>query len=52
VATTGRRVEWTGAHFFRVQDGRIVAVHSLADRLSKARQLGVKMTPELPLDEQ
>ena len=49
VATTGRRVEWTGAHFFRVQDGRIVAMHSLEDRLAKAQQLGVQMTPELPL---
>ena len=52
VATTGRKVEWTGAHFFRVQDGRIVAMHSLADRFTKARQLGVQMTPELPAEEQ
>jgi predicted ester cyclase len=51
VATTGRKVEWTGAHFFRVQDGRIVAMHSLADQLAKAIQLGVQMTPELSLDE-
>lgn len=51
VPTTGRRVEWTGAHFFRVQDGRIVAMHSLADRFGQALQLGVQMTPELPLEE-
>jgi predicted ester cyclase len=51
VQTTGRRVEWTGAHFFRVQDGRIVAVHALEDRLAKATQLGVQITPEIPLEE-
>ena len=51
VATTGRKVEWSGAHFFRVQDGRIVAVHSLEDRFTKARQLGVQMTPELPAED-
>ena len=47
VRPTGRRVEWAGAHFFRVQDGRIVAMHGLADRFGKALQLGVEMTPEL-----
>ncbi len=52
IPTTGRRVEWTGAHFFRVQDDRIVAMHALADRLGKATQLGVRMTPpETPLEE-
>ena len=51
VAPTGGRIEWTGAHFFRVQDGRIVAMHSLTDRLAKAVQLGVQMTPEISLDE-
>jgi len=45
VPTTGRRVEWTGAHFFRVEDGRIVVMHALADWLGRAVQLGVKMTP-------
>ena len=28
VPTTGRRVEWVGAHFFRVEGGRIVAMHA------------------------
>ncbi len=52
VPTTGRRVEWTGAHFFHVQDDRIVAMHTVADRFGKAMQLGVSMTPpELPLEE-
>jgi predicted ester cyclase len=49
VPSTGRRVEWVGAHFFRVEDGRIVAMHALADRFGKAMQLGVRLTPpELP----
>ena len=47
VPSPGREVEGVGAHFFRVQDGRIVAMHSLADRFGKALQLGVEMTPEL-----
>jgi predicted ester cyclase len=52
VPTTGRRVEWTGAHFFRVDGDRIVAMHSITDRFGKAMQLGVLMTPpELPLHE-
>jgi predicted ester cyclase len=52
VPTTGRRVQWIGAHFFRIEDGRIVAMHSLSDRFGKAEQLGVHMTPpKLPLDE-
>ena len=52
VPTTGRRVEWTGAHFFRVEDGLIVAMYSLSDQFGKAMQLGVHMTPpELPLEE-
>ena len=36
VPPTGRRVEWTGAHFFRVEAGRIVAMHAVADRFGKA----------------
>jgi predicted ester cyclase len=51
VAPTGRRVEWTGAHFFRVEAGRIVAMHALADRFEKAMQLGVHMTPPDPRQE-
>ena len=51
VPTTGRRVEWIGAHFFNIEDGRIVAVHSLADQFGKAMQLGVHMTPpNIPQD--
>jgi predicted ester cyclase len=50
--TTGRRVEWVGAHFFRVEGGRIVAMHAIADRFGRAMQLRVHLTPpELPLDE-
>jgi predicted ester cyclase len=48
VPSTGRRVEWEGAHFFRVEAGRIVAVSSLADRFGKAQQLGVQMVPPEP----
>ncbi len=52
VPSTGRRVEWVGAHFFRVENGRIVVMHSLADRFGKALQLGVQMTaPALPGDD-
>jgi predicted ester cyclase len=50
VRPTGSRVEWTGAHFFRVQDGRIVATHFIEDRFAKAVQVGVKMTPALSLE--
>jgi predicted ester cyclase len=45
VPSTGRQVEWVGAHFFRVEDGRIVAMHALADRFDKAMQPGVPLTP-------
>jgi predicted ester cyclase len=45
VQSTGRRFEWVGAHFFRVEDGRIVAMHALVDRFGKAMQLGVRVTP-------
>jgi len=45
VPSTGRRVEWVGAHFFRVEGGRIVAMHALADRFGKAMQLGVSIAP-------
>ena len=45
VPSTGRRVEWVGAHFFRVEDGRIVAMQALADRFGKAMQLGGRITP-------
>ena len=49
---TGGRVEWTGAHFFRVDDDRIVAMHSVTDRLYEATRLGVDLTPpELPREE-
>jgi predicted ester cyclase len=51
VPPTGRRVEWVGTHFFRVEDGRIVAMYALADRFAQATQLGVRMTaPEGPVD--
>ena len=45
VPTTGRKVEWTGAHFFRVEDDRIVAMHSVTDRLYEATRLGVDLAP-------
>ena len=52
VPTTGRRVEWMGAHFFRVARARIVAMDALADRFGKAMQLVVLLTPpEPPPDE-
>ena len=51
VPTNSRRVEWTGAHFFRVEDDRIVAMHSVTDRYDEATQLGVELTPPDPLEE-
>ena len=45
VQATGRTVTWQGAHFFRVDGGRIVAVVSVADGLGKALELGVQMVP-------
>jgi predicted ester cyclase len=52
VPSTGRRVEWVGAHFFRVEEGRIVAMYALADRFARAMQIGVSITPpERPLDD-
>jgi predicted ester cyclase len=46
--STGRRVEWVGAHFFRVDGGRIVAMYAVADRFGTAMQLGVHLTPPEP----
>ena len=46
--STGRRVEWLGAHFFRVEGDRIVAFHSLSDRFGKAVQLGAHLAPPDP----
>jgi predicted ester cyclase len=56
VPSTGRRVEWVGAHFFRVEGDRIVALRSLSDRFGKAIQLGAHLapaeSPELPGDDE
>ena len=43
--STARQVEWVGAHFFRIEDGRIVAFRSLSDRFGKAIQLGAHLAP-------
>jgi SnoaL-like polyketide cyclase len=52
VPPTGGRVEWTGAHFFRVDNDRIVAMHSVTDRLYEATRLGVDISPpDLPREE-
>jgi len=49
---TESRVQWTGAHFFRVDHDRIVAMHSVTDRSDETTKLGVDMSPpELPRDE-
>ena len=45
VPTNSRRVEWTGAHFFRVDGDRIVAMDSVTDRYDEATRLGVELTP-------
>ena len=53
VPSTGRQVEWVGAHFFRVEGDRIVALRSLSDRFGKAIQLGAHLAPpELPLNDE
>jgi predicted ester cyclase len=53
VPSTGRRVEWVGAHFFRVEGERIVSLRSLSDRFGKALQLGAHLAPpELPLNDE
>ena len=51
VAPTGGRIEWTGAHFFRVDNDRIVAMHSVTDRRDEAAQLSARISPPEPLDE-
>ena len=43
--STGRRVEWVGAHFFRVEGDRIVSLRSVSDRFGKAIQLGAHLAP-------
>ena len=48
VPSTGRKVEWVGAHFFRVEGDRIVAFRSLSDRFGKAIQLGAHLAPPTP----
>ena len=49
VQPTGRRVEWTGAHFFLVDNDKIVAMDSVTDRTDSARLLNVNISPpELP----
>jgi steroid delta-isomerase-like uncharacterized protein len=45
LAATGRLVEWTGIHVFRVEDGLIVDVVSEADLLGRLQQLGVRFSP-------
>ena len=53
VPSTGRRVEWVGAHFFRVEGERIVSLRSVSDRFGKAVQLGAHLAPpELLLGEE
>jgi predicted ester cyclase len=53
VPSTGRRVEWLGAHFFRVEDDRIVSLRSVSDRFGKAIQLGAHLAPpELSLNDE
>ena len=48
VAATGKSVHWEGVHFFTVTGGRVTSIWALADRFSKAQQLGVAMTPPAP----
>jgi predicted ester cyclase len=45
VPPTGRTVTRHGAHFFRIADGRIVGMASLADALGAAVELGVEFIP-------
>ena len=46
--STGRQVEWIGAHFFRVERDLIVAFRSVSDRFGKAIQLGAHLAPPEP----
>ena len=46
LAPTGRSFEIAYAWFFRIEEGRIVEIHSLPDGLGLMRQLGA--LPELP----
>jgi predicted ester cyclase len=49
---TDRRVEWVGAHFFRVENRRIVTMHSFA-RSGHGILAGVRETqPKLPLNDE
>ena len=45
VPPTGRTVSRQGAHFFRVDEDRIVDMVSLADALTTAMELGVEFLP-------
>lgn len=45
VPATGKSVHWEGVHFFTVSGGRVTSIWALADRFTKAQQLGVAMTP-------
>ena len=45
VPPTGRTISWDGVHFFRVSNGRVVAMWAMADVFAKALQLGATVTP-------
>jgi predicted ester cyclase len=45
VVASGKTITWDGAHFFDVHEGRITSMWAIGDRLAKALQLGVRMTP-------
>lgn len=46
VPPTGRRVEWSGINWYRIEDGRIVAMWQAADTLGLLQQIGaVTMAP-------
>ena len=41
LAPTGKKITWTGVHFWRIVDGKIVRKESLYDFLDALKQLGL-----------
>jgi len=41
LAPTGKKITWTGVHFWRIVDGKIVSKESLYDFLDALKHLGL-----------
>jgi predicted ester cyclase len=45
IQPTGKKIEWPGSHFVRIDNLKIVEIWAVADLLSQVRQMGMKLVP-------